>query len=174
MSEEEAQSGFASSRGTPLEGLEAGCFAVVSVYVAGCVFVGLLSCLPTLGPSNIRSTETDAATLRQAMTLYRAEQPEAGCPTMKSLFGEYIDASMRVVDAWDRPFRLKCVGRDNHALSAGPDGKFGTRDDVPERVRRLVRMRSSKVSAARGIAPKQMRDRRVPSYEANPPEAVAR
>ena len=90
--------------------------------------------LPSLGGhSHTRTTEQDAATIRQAMILFRAENPDAACPSMENLTegpGPYLDSSMRIDDAWDIPFRLSCDGRAVHVVSAGPDGKFGNDDDI--------------------------------------------
>lgn len=87
--------------------------------------------LPSLERANIRSTGLDAATVRQAMVLFRAENPGDGCPDMADLTeGSYLDSSMRTTDAWDVDFELECEGRDVFAISAGPDGQFGNDDDI--------------------------------------------
>lgn len=87
--------------------------------------------LPQLEKANIRATETDAATVRQAMVLFRAENPSEGCPDMDALLDQaYLDGSMRTSDAWDIGFELDCDGRDVIVVSAGPDNEFGTEDDI--------------------------------------------
>ena len=90
-----------------------------------------LALLPQLEKANIRSTETDAAKVREAMVLFRAENPGDGCPDMDALSeGQYIDSSRRMRDAWDEEFELECDGRNVVVISAGPDREFGTEDDI--------------------------------------------
>lgn len=87
--------------------------------------------LPRLEDANINSTTIDAATIRQAMVLFRAENPGDGCPDMSDLIeGSYLDSSMRTTDAWDADYELECEGREVFAISAGPDGNFGNDDDI--------------------------------------------
>ena len=119
--------------GRDLERLEFTCFVVLIVCAAGWCLLTWADHFTCYGPSNIRSTTLHATTIRQAMTLFRAENPDAACPSMENLTegpGPYLDSSMRIDDAWDIPFRLSCDGRDVHVVSAGPDGKFGNADDI--------------------------------------------
>ena len=89
-----------------------------------------IALLPQLEKANISATETDSASVRQAMVLYRAENP-GDCPDMNDLVeGSYLDGNMRTTDAWDQDYELECEGRDVFAISAGPDGQFGNDDDI--------------------------------------------
>jgi hypothetical protein len=46
--------------------------------------------------------------------------------------GPYMDGYEVIPDAWDRPFRYEVFdkGQKCKITSAGPDGKFGTEDDI--------------------------------------------
>ena len=90
-----------------------------------------LALLPSLERARIRDTETTTQTVRNAVTMFRAENPGDGCPDMEDLMeGQYIDASRRTVDAWENDFEIACEGRDTVVMSAGPDGQFGNDDDI--------------------------------------------
>lgn len=108
-----------------------GCFSVLALCVCALLVVFVERLTPRIGQSHIRRTTIDAATIRQAMVLFRAENPDAKCPSMANLTDEsYLDSSMRTTDAWDNAFRLRCKDHEVHAMSAGPDEMFGTSDDV--------------------------------------------
>lgn len=95
--------------------------------IAGGVAVALL---PQLEEARIKATKTDAQSLRSAVTLYVADKPR-GCPTVEDLVnGRYLDAAKRTADAWEMPFNIACEGGDIIVTSAGPDGQFGTEDDI--------------------------------------------
>ncbi|MFK7999063.1 MAG: hypothetical protein AB8H86_05675 [Polyangiales bacterium] len=114
-----------------LERIEFTCFLLFALGLAGWCVSSWLTHFTCYGPSHISSTTMDAATIRQAMVLFRAEKPEAGCPSMTRLLaGGYLDGAMRTEDAWGNDFRLSCEGREVYAVSAGPDGEFGTDDDI--------------------------------------------
>lgn len=127
---DQASSGERHQRGD-LERIELTCFVVLTLGLACWCLLTWTDQFTCYGPSHIRTTTMDAATIRQAMVLFRVENPDATCPSMEDLVeGSYLDPSMRVGDAWDSPFRLSCDGRDLLVVSAGPDGKFGSNDDI--------------------------------------------
>ena len=41
-----------------------------------------------------------------------------------------LDSSKRTTDAWERDFQLECSDGNINVVSAGPDGQFGSEDDV--------------------------------------------
>lgn len=89
-----------------------------------------LALLPRLEQAQISDTETAIQTVRGALTMYRAENPSS-CPSMDDLVeGEYIDSGRRIQDAWELDFEIDCDGRRITVTSAGPDGQFGTEDDI--------------------------------------------
>lgn len=130
--------------------------------------------LPRLEPSNIRTTELDAATIRHAMILFRAENPDAACPSMEDIVeGHYVDPSMRLADAWDQPFRTSCDGRDVFAVSAGPDGKVGSADDIGATRTRILTTRSAP-SADSWVSPSRLRPESSPPAPRDEGGALAR
>ena len=102
---------------------------VITIFamIAGGVAVALL---PRLEEARIKSTKTDAQSLRSAVMLYVADNPR-GCPTVEDLVAErYLDGSRRTADAWDTPFQISCEDGDIMVVSAGPDLEFSTEDDI--------------------------------------------
>ncbi|MGE0784047.1 MAG: type II secretion system protein GspG [Sandaracinaceae bacterium] len=68
--------------------------------------------------------------MRSASVMYTSEN--AGqCPSIPDLIeGGYLDRSKRCVDAWDNAFLILCPGDDVIVVSAGPDERLGTEDDI--------------------------------------------
>ena len=61
--------------------------------------------------------------------MYVAEKP--GCPNVKDLVdAKNLSTKTRVRDAWDHEFKIICRADRRIVLSAGPDGKYGTADDL--------------------------------------------
>jgi general secretion pathway protein G len=100
---------------------------VIIAMIAGGVAVALL---PRLEESRIKTTRTDAQAMRSVITLYLGDNPRS-CPTVDDLLdGRYLDAQKRTTDAWDSPFQISCEDGDIMVISSGPDGQFGTEDDI--------------------------------------------
>ena len=73
----------------------------------------------------------DAHGIRSAVLLYLGQEPGRSCASMRDLERTgVLEASRRRIDAWDRPFRIECVGDDIIVRSDGPDGVPGTADDI--------------------------------------------
>ncbi len=88
--------------------------------------------LPQLKKSRIKQTGTDAQSVRAASVLYLAENAGGECPTTEALVsGDYLDKSKSTTDAWGNEFQIECDGDNVAVLSAGPDGQFGSEDDIP-------------------------------------------
>jgi hypothetical protein len=65
-----------------------------------------------------------------AAEAWQSEKPE-GCPTLTGLTDAgYLSSDVRTDDAWGTRFRIVCSDRSTSVHSAGPDGHFGTHDDV--------------------------------------------
>ncbi|MFW6067507.1 MAG: type II secretion system protein [Myxococcota bacterium] len=102
---------------------------IIMALIATAVGVAVV---PRLEKARVDSTKTDAQSIRSAAILFLGENPGAECPSMDDLVqGGYIDASKRTTDAWDNDFQVECEGNDPMVVSAGPDGQFGTEDDIP-------------------------------------------
>lgn len=101
---------------------------IIMALIATAVGVAVL---PRLQKARVDSTKTDSQAVRSAVTLYLGEHPGGDCPNMDDLVeGGYLDSSKRTTDAWDNDFQIECDGGNVSVVSAGPDGQFGTEDDV--------------------------------------------
>jgi hypothetical protein len=108
--------------------------------VLACVGAGLASLIATLfillRPCGcIPKTEqarADMATIRPIVEKWRVDHGPGACPTVATLqlAGELTRASA-CRDPWDHDYLIWCRPDESVTLmSAGPDGRFGTRDDV--------------------------------------------
>lgn len=76
------------------------------------------------------SSRADAATIQAAAKSFRAQHAE-GCPTLSSLQEEQLlSRNAREDDAWGNRFRVICDDAEPAVISAGPDGKTNTADDI--------------------------------------------
>jgi hypothetical protein len=79
----------------------------------------------------VHDSRREVSRLRTAVLLYLGREPGAGCATFDDLRrAGTLDPSQPLTDAWNRPFAIECNGDDIFVLSAGPDGKLGTPDDI--------------------------------------------
>ncbi|MBN8610721.1 MAG: type II secretion system protein GspG [Deltaproteobacteria bacterium] len=79
----------------------------------------------------IEQARTDAQSVRGAVEMYLAQNPSAACPTVSQLVSERIlSARTRTIDPWENAFEITCSGEDVQVVSAGPDGRMDTEDDV--------------------------------------------
>jgi hypothetical protein len=66
-----------------------------------------------------------------AVESWRSQNGDTGCPTITMLVDdEALDREARTDDPWGNRFRIVCDGERTRVLSAGPDGRSGTPDDV--------------------------------------------
>ena len=76
-------------------------------------------------------SETTARMLRDAATTWQAVTRVATCPTVADLKRSMIlDPGVTVTDTWGNSFQLQCSSVDVRVISAGPDRKRGSEDDV--------------------------------------------
>jgi hypothetical protein len=65
-----------------------------------------------------------------AVEAWQSENP-TGCPSLTVLRDAgYLSSDARTDDPWGGRFRIVCDTSAASVLSAGPDGRFGTKDDV--------------------------------------------
>ncbi len=75
-------------------------------------------------------SRADAAIIQAAAKSFRAQHAD-GCPTLSSLQEEQIlSRNAREDDAWGNRFRIVCDDSEPAVVSAGPDGKANTADDL--------------------------------------------
>ena len=101
---------------------------IIMALIATAVGVAVL---PQLEKARIKSTRTDAQSIRSGVTIYMADHPGGSCPGIDDLVEDgALDSSKRTTDAWDRDFQIECEGMNINVVSAGPDGQFGSEDDI--------------------------------------------
>jgi general secretion pathway protein G len=100
---------------------------IIMALIATAVGVAVV---PQWRKSQKRQTLTDAQAVKAAVLLYMTDNN--GCPSTSTELQEegYLDRSKRATDAWDNDFQIECEGDDIYVVSAGPDGQFGSEDDI--------------------------------------------
>lgn len=99
---------------------------IIIVLIATAVGVAVM---PQFEKARIKSTITDATTIRSAVQLYRLDNND--CPTVEDLVeSDTLDRTTRTTDAWENEFTIECDGNDIYVVSAGPDGQMGSEDDI--------------------------------------------
>jgi len=100
---------------------------IIMALIATAVGVAVV---PQWRKSQKRQTLTDAQAVKAAVLLYMTDNN--GCPSTSTELQEegYLDRSKRATDAWDNDFQIECEGDDIFVISAGPDGQFGSEDDI--------------------------------------------
>lgn len=78
----------------------------------------------------------DVSTIQSSLWRYAVSNPTAPCPTLVELIGArtLVKARLRSLrDPWHRAYQIRCPDDEVEVCSAGPDGRFATRDDIYER-----------------------------------------
>lgn len=82
--------------------------------------------------ARVQTSRESARVIRLAVTSYRLNHGGDECPSVDVLVAsQEIDRASKTVDAWEKPFTIECDERgDATVVSAGPDKKAGTPDDI--------------------------------------------
>lgn len=87
--------------------------------------------LPKYRDAQKTTAETGARVIRQAAQAWQAGNNEVSCPTMSQLVQEkQLDPGANTNDPWGTAYSLNCTEDDVTVISAGPDKKKGTADDI--------------------------------------------
>lgn len=121
-------------RTMPRRGLVSiGVTLVKVVFVVGVVglvaLVVLVAVMPGRGRPPIKTAQSGAQSIRSAITMFIAENP-GECPSTHDLRDGYLAASKSLEDPWGGKYLIACSGMTVDVSSAGPDRRFGTRDDI--------------------------------------------
>lgn len=101
--------------------------AILALIAAG-VSVAVL---PKFRESQIKTTETNAREIRNAIQRWRGLKGGSECPTISQLVQDKeIDSASKTDDAWGSPYKIQCTDDDVVVMSPGPDKKDGTADDI--------------------------------------------
>ncbi len=100
----------------------------IMAMLAGAVAFGVI---PQYQKSQIKTAETAAFTIRQAVQSWQLTNNESSCPSMSDLVsGKHIDSASSTKDPWGEEFQLTCPDGEIVVSSGGPDKKRGTKDDI--------------------------------------------
>ncbi|HMJ11428.1 MAG TPA: type II secretion system protein GspG, partial [Polyangiaceae bacterium] len=81
--------------------------------------------------SQITTAKTGARVIRTAVQNWQATSNENTCPTISQLIQEkQLDPGQNNNDPWGQPYVLQCTEEEVIVISAGPDKKAGTKDDI--------------------------------------------
>jgi hypothetical protein len=79
--------------------------------------------------AQIRLSTVTAVAMRVGAALWLAQK--SSCPKPDELVSAgLVSQHIRENDAWDKPYRIECGPKGPVVTSAGPDGAFGTSDDI--------------------------------------------
>ena len=99
---------------------------IMALMAAGAGFM----ILPNLKKARVKQTATDAKTIASAAEMFMAEN-SGECPTVAQLIEQKIlSDKLNTKDAWDNEYQIECDEDGPVVRSAGPDGQFGTEDDI--------------------------------------------
>lgn len=101
--------------------------AIIAMVAGGVAFFAL----PRFREAQIKTSETGARVIRQAVQSWQASNSETNCPTISQLVQDkQLDPGANTNDPWGQPYGLSCSDGDVTVTSSGPDKKKGTKDDI--------------------------------------------
>jgi general secretion pathway protein G len=101
--------------------------AIIAMVAGGVAFYAL----PRFRESQIKTAETGARVIRQAVQSWQASNNETNCPTISQLVQDkQLDPGANTNDPWGQAYQLSCTDGDVTITSSGPDKKKGTKDDI--------------------------------------------
>lgn len=102
--------------------------AIIAMVVGGVAVVAM----PRMREAQVKTAETAARTVRNAVNQWRLSNNDYGtCPTVSSLIQDkQLDSGQNTDDPWGSPFQINCVDDEVVVVSPGPDKKMGTKDDI--------------------------------------------
>ena len=101
--------------------------AIIGLIAGGVAVVAV----PQFEKARVTQAKQDVGRLKQAIELWRSQNPGAECPTMDKLKADKVVAtSTKSADPWDTPYEIVCEPEDTIVVSYGPDKKKNTKDDL--------------------------------------------
>jgi general secretion pathway protein G len=92
------------------------------------ISVGLMAAKKS---ADIGTAKTACNTIRSAITMWKQAHPGEDCPTLDQLKKDKnLDRGFVSKDAWGNPFKPTCETDEIICMTAGPDKKEGTEDDI--------------------------------------------
>jgi general secretion pathway protein G len=104
---------------------------MIVVVIMALVATGVsMAVIPQLNKAKIKNAKAAVQTVRSAVGVYIATN-NAECATVPQLLEDKVlDKSTSSKDPWEHEFKIECDGTEITVTSAGPDGEFGTQDDI--------------------------------------------
>ena len=104
---------------------------MIVVVIMALVATGVgIAVIPQLNKAKIQQARTGAQAIRTAVSLYVATNNTECATTEQLIEDKALDSSKSTNDPWDHEYRIECDGTEINVTSAGPDGEFGTEDDI--------------------------------------------
>lgn len=102
--------------------------SIIAMVAAGVAVVAI----PKMKEAQIKSAETGARVIRNAVNQWQLAENEYGeCPTVSQLVEDkQLDAGQTTVDPWGQEYEITCGEDEVVVISAGPDKKKGSKDDI--------------------------------------------
>jgi len=101
--------------------------AIMSILTAVVAF----AVVPMYRESQKKTARLSAASLRRLAGTWKLNHSGEECPDFAGLRKEkLIDQESSATDPWGSPYVINCVDDDIVVVSAGPDKKTGTADDI--------------------------------------------
>ncbi|MCC6648951.1 MAG: type II secretion system protein [Polyangiaceae bacterium] len=101
--------------------------AILSLIAAGVT----VAVLPKFQEAQVKTSEQNARGIRDAVQRWRGLKGGTDCPTISQLVQDKeIDSASKTDDAWGTAYKIQCTEDDVIVMSAGPDKKEGTKDDI--------------------------------------------
>lgn len=104
--------------------------ASVVVLLAAAAFAALCYLVVCVLPDRAATPESEAQYVAKAAAVWRMANDTELCPTPKELVSSKIIDKLGGLDGWRGEYRITCSGQTVTVTSAGPDGVFGTSDDI--------------------------------------------
>lgn len=102
--------------------------AIIAMVAGGVAVVAM----PKMKEAQIKSAETGARVIRNAVSQWQLAENEYGtCPTVSQLIEDkQLDAGQNTVDPWGEDYTITCADDEVVVASMGPDKKKGSKDDI--------------------------------------------
>jgi general secretion pathway protein G len=99
--------------------------AIMAMLAGGVAF----ALFPRFQEASIKTAKENAIKLRQAVALWRTDNPSE-CPTVGKLKADKLLDKVGGDDPWGKSYTIKCSDGEVYVESKGPDQRAGTEDDI--------------------------------------------
>ncbi|MBX3233666.1 MAG: prepilin-type N-terminal cleavage/methylation domain-containing protein [Labilithrix sp.] len=100
--------------------------AIVGLIAGGVAVVAI----PKYAEAQKKQAKNDVLAIHPVAEKYRVDHP-GSCVTVEQLKAEKeLSPGSKITDPWDTPYKINCADDETYVLSAGPDKKEGTADDI--------------------------------------------